>query len=76
MHYNLILFHLHPDVRSPGAVAFVVGSGALSIDGVDDVTEVTLIAGGTAGVSAIENYNYQMWRSFGSLCCKHEARSV
>ena len=36
----------------------MVGSGALSIDGVDDVTEVTLIAGGTAGVAAIENYNY------------------
>ena len=61
MHYNLILFHLHPDVRSPGAVACVVDSGALSIgsiDGVDDVTEVALITGGTAGVAAIENYNY------------------
>ena len=36
----------------------MVDSGALSIDGVDDVTEVTLIAGGAAGVAATENYNY------------------
>ena len=55
MHYNLILFHLLPDVRSPVVAACVVGSGALGIDGADDVTGVTLIhvAGGTVGVAAM-----------------------
>ena len=36
------------------------------------MTEVTLIAGGTAGVAAIENYNDQMWRSFGCLDCSKQ----
>ena len=51
MHYNLILFHLLPDVRSPVVAACVVGSGALGIDGADDVTGV--VAGGTVGVAAM-----------------------
>ena len=51
---NLILFHLHPDVRDPGADACVVNSGATEImmGRNDDVSDVVLTAGGLGGVVA------------------------
>ena len=52
---NLILFHLHPDVRSPVADACVVDIGAVEImmgkNGVE-VPDVALTAGGLGGVVA------------------------
>ena len=51
---NLILFHLHPDVSSPGADACVVNSGATEImmgrNG--DVSDVALTADGLGAVVA------------------------
>ena len=48
----LILFHLHPDVRSPGADACAVEK---MLGKNDDASEVTLIASGLGGVVAIRN---------------------
>ena len=50
---DLILFHLHPDVRGPGADACVVNSGATEImmGRNDDVSDVVLTAGGLGGVT-------------------------
>lgn len=53
--YNLFLFHLHPQVRSPGAGACVIDNGALAKDGANDATDVTVTAGGIGGVAAKEN---------------------